>query len=481
MWNQGCRAGTAPAPCGTKTDTAARNTPIVSIAALTEIHYGSGGGFMTFRRSLLLAVFALACGREVVFVDPPPAASSDTDTTTTADTTGGDTTVVQRVDLRVTVTITRADTALATRLGIPNGRLSSAQVTARRVAGQQAPQSGTTDSEGVVTLPGLLPGAWAVTAVRPLTEAERAELDSANQDVSGFGGAAQVTVSDSVRAVSIATAAGRGGTLVISEAYLPYPLVTSISGSNYLLGQYIEVHNNSFDTLYLDGKILGRAMNYVFDSDDLPCSEMARWREDPEGIWTHLFWAFPGSGRSYPLAPGASAVIATDAINHRPIYDGLLDLSNANFEFLGASDVDNPAVPNMVNLPGGWSSWPDPVGHGPWWVSEMEIFLAEPFNPDSLVRDNLPLGNPLFVRVPRDKILDVLTSGSTPEEKIGSPYCANFVDPSFDGRYAELVDGSVEHSITRKLIPGLGLLQRTKVSAVDFTLAAPSPGWVGIR
>jgi hypothetical protein len=433
---------------------------------------------MASRPVLLLTLsLALACGREVVFVDPPPPASADTDTTA-SDTTGGDTTVVQRVALLVTVTIAPADTALATRLGIPNGVLSNAEVVARRVAGQQGPQTDTTDSAGQATLSGLLPGAWTVTAVRPLTEAERATLDSANRDVLGFGGAAQVTVSDSVHAVSVAAVAGRGGTLVISEAYLPYPLVTSVSGSNYMLGQYIEVHNNSLDTLYLDGKVLALMMPWVYDDGVFPCGMSAPWREDPEGIWTQFFWAFPGTGHNHPLAPGASAVVAVDAINHQPIYPGLLDLSNADFEFLGASDVDNPAVPNMVNIPG-WSNWPSTVGHGPNWVSTIQIFLADSFNPDSLPHDYLPaVADPLFIRVPRGKVIDVLTSASVPGNPYGKADC-NFVHPIFDAAFAQLVDGSVEHSITRRLlVPALGLLQRTKVSAVDFELAAPSPGWV---
>jgi len=84
----------------------------------------------------------------------------------------------------------------------------------------------------------------------------------------------------------------------------------------------------------------------------------------------------------------------------------------------------------------------------------------------------------LHVRIPRDRILDVLTSGSTPERRVGlSPYCPNFVHPSFDGRFAELVDNSTTRSLTRKaLAPGLFVLQRTKVSAVDFEHAAPTPG-----
>jgi hypothetical protein len=300
-------------------------------------------------------------------------------------------------------------------------------------------------------------------------------LDSANRDVTGFGGAGQFAVSDAALAVTIEAAAGRQGTLVISEAYLPVD--NEVTG--YTLGQYVEVHNNSFDTLYLDGKILGLSIPWVTDGGIFPCSASARWREDPDGIWTRYLWAFPGTGRDYPLSPGASAVVATDAIDHRVIDPALRDLSSADFEFLGSNDVDNPAVPNMRNFPG----WSDPaavIGHGPRWISEISVFLAEPVNPDSLVRDNLPVQNPVHLRVPWDRILDVLTSGRVPE--MATTYCANFVHPSFDGGFALLVDYSTEHSLSRKSLPGappeLGLLQRTKVSAVDFHHAPPSPGRV---
>jgi len=419
---------------------------------------------------------AFACGREVVFVDPPPASSTDT---TGTDTTGTDTTVVQRVNLQVTVTIALADTALARRLGLVNGRLSNAQVAARRVAGQQAPQSGTTDSLGQVTLAGLIEGTWAITALRPLSEAERGLLDSANRDVTGFAGAGQFTVARGAESVTIVAQAGRGGSLVISEGYLPYPTVTSNAGSEYVLGQYLEVHNNSLETLYLGGLIIGRAPVFVSDGSFFPCSAGTRWREDPDGIWSQRFWAFPGASGDYPLRSGGTVIIAVDAIDHRVIHPDLLDLSRADFEFIGSNDVDNPQVPNMRNFAGWSASEGDPIGHGPWWVNELSVFLSEAVDPDSLPRDNLPLPIPLYVRFPREKIIDVVTSGSTPETKLGAPYCANFVHPSFDGRFAELVDGTTSNSIARKVVSSLlGLVQRTKVSAVDFWHLPPTPGTV---
>jgi hypothetical protein len=433
------------------------------------------------RRSgaIVAVILAFACGREVVFVDPPPPSGSDADTTD-SDTTGTDTTVVQRVDLQVTVTIAPADTALATRLGFATDRLSDAQVTARRVAGQQAPQTGTTDSLGQVTLPGLLAGTWAVTALRPLSQAERALIDSANQDVTGFAGAGQFAVAESAPAFTIEALAGRQGTLVISEAYAPLPLdVVPL----YYFGSYIEVHNNSFDTLYLDGKVLGMSIPWVGGTLANPeCSFWARWLEDPEGIWTANIWAFPGTGTTYPLAPGRSAIVATDAIDHTVIRPDLLNLSGADFEFIGTdADVNNPAVPDMREFPP-FSDYADGVlNHGFYLGGEIRIFLAEPVNPDSLVRDNLPVQSPPHVRIPRAKILDVLMSGYMPGFIwYKDDYCPHWVHPSFDGQFAELVDLSTTRSVTRRPAAGtppeLRLLQRTKVSAVDFYQAPPTPG-----
>jgi len=417
----------------------------------------------------LVLILALACGREVVFVDPPPTSGGDTG----SDTSGTDTTTVRRVDLVVTVQVAAADEALATRLGFVNGRVPDARVTARRVQGGQPLQADSTDAAGEATLVGLLEGTWAISVLRPLTDAERAVLDSADQDVTGFGGAVQVPVSIATRTAMLEALAGRQGTLVFSEIYAPNGELPKQSA------QYIEVYNNSFETLYLDGKIIGRSMGFVSDGN-FSCSASARWREDPAGIWTRLLWAFPGTGQTYPLPPGGTAVIATDAIDHGAILPGLLDLSQADFEFIGASDVDNPAVPNMVNFPG-WSDHGDPIGHGPFWVSVLSIFLADPVHPDSLPVDHLPVVGSRHVRIPADRILDVVTSGSTPQTKTGPPWCAHFVHPSFDGGFAQLMTYFTDVSTARlsQGAPESRLLQRTRVSSADFAhRTPPTPGRV---
>ncbi|WP_343559675.1 DUF4876 domain-containing protein, partial [Sphingobacterium sp.] len=77
----------------------------------------------------------------------------------------------------------------------------------------------------------------------------------------------------------------------------------------------------------------------------------------------------PGNGKSYPVEPGKSIVIAQNALNHKVPFVGnngkevtikkpelTVDLSNASFEvYYGdipgnepfASDIDNPTVPNV--------------------------------------------------------------------------------------------------------------------------------------
>jgi hypothetical protein len=129
----------------------------------------------------------------------------------------------------------------------------------------------------------------------------------------------------------------------------------------------------------------------------------------------------------------------------------------------------------MVNLPPFTPNAGDPTGHGPSWLIDVGLFLSQPVDINSLPRDNLPVQNPLYVRFPHEKILDVVSSERIPAQQ-SSPIC-NFVHPSFDARFAELIDGSrLGYSLLRFPVTGtLDLLQRTKMSAGDFGQGPPTP------
>jgi hypothetical protein len=404
-----------------------------------------------------------------------------TDTTGTDD--GG---AVQRATLTVTARVSGPDSALAARVGSPGGVLRDAAVTIQRQGSAGTTTSDTTDPAGQVAFPGLLPGSYVVSVVRLLVPAEIAQLDSVDQDVNAFGGGAVVTVVAPATDAAVAVAAGRRGALVISEVFAPDAYVES-GQFVYRYGGFIELYNNADTTIYLDGKVIGRGISWFRDySPPRTCQDMERWRNDPEGIWTKYLDAFPGPGQSHPLAPGRTVVVATDAIDHATLVPGFLDLSGADFELAGSNDVDNPAVPNMLDI--GLGEWgAGLLGHGLDFADAGVVFVADPVDVDSLARDNLPVQDPPHVRVPRARVEDVFTTGQTPGLEAentaeGFPLCPQLVNATMDRQYANLWDTNALRSMRRRVFgrlpDGRVILMRTRSSAADFELDAPSPGVV---
>jgi hypothetical protein len=162
----------------------------------------------------------------------------------------------------------------------------------------------------------------------------------------------------------------------------------------------------------------------------------------------------------------------------------LQNLSGADFEFVGPSDVDNPSVPNMVNI-GLREPNPTNIGHGLYFNDIDQVaFIADSVDTTALVRDNLPVNSPEHVRIPRDKLLDVFTTIMTPaqEATITTPPCAQLVHAEIDRAHAQLLDYNTVDAIRRRMMfvapSGHPVLQRTKTSARDFAIGAPSPGQV---
>lgn len=137
---------------------------------------------------------------------------------------------------------------------------------------------------------------------------------------------------------------------VIEELFLS-PTYNPETKKSYTYGeQYIKITNNSDVTLYADG--LGIAQSALK-------SNMKRDFVDKDAIKDILPVDFlsiiPGDGTTYPVKPGASIIIANDALDHSKVFTGAVDLSHADFEIYDRSskpkiqDTDNPEVPNLVS------------------------------------------------------------------------------------------------------------------------------------
>ncbi len=137
---------------------------------------------------------------------------------------------------------------------------------------------------------------------------------------------------------------------VIEELFIS-PTYNSETKKSYTYGeQYIKITNNSDVTLYADG--LGIAQSALLSS-------MKQDYVDKDAIKDVLPVDFlsiiPGDGTTYPVKPGASIILANDALDHSKVFSGAVDLSHADFEIYDLSsnsrfqDTDNPEVPNLIS------------------------------------------------------------------------------------------------------------------------------------
>jgi uncharacterized protein DUF4876 len=417
---------------------------------------------------LAALVLIVACRQETILIAPPA------DTTHSGGGGGGGGGTVQHAVLTVTLTVATPDTSIASALGWTTGRVPGAVVS---IAPSNYPPDSSvaiSDSVGIVRFPQLLTREYTISVARSITRVEHSRLGSADQDVGALAGALHVTLDTPGVSVSVPMFAGRRGSLVVSEWWYPANASTSPTGF-YPYAGYVEVYNNADTTIYLDGKTFGDAVLQMDGTSQHPCSAVEQYTNDSLGVWAYLVYRFPGTGHDHPLAPGAAAVLATDAIDHRTVNPDATDLSHADFEFIGSADVDNPAVPNMINLvafekPGGHGYYADPV-------------FSIPFVADPVALDTLPIAYPFnnfpFYRIPRAAVLDVATFWwpfST------YPRCPYLISPVFDREPGGLIPQTDFYlpSIQRKVWsrPQSGtILQRTKTTVVDFVNLYPrTPG-----
>lgn len=433
---------------------------------------------------LVLGCLLAGCSPAADPVEPREAPPPD-------ETTGNPGDTVQRGSLTITVTAADEASRALEALGTPADRVTRAHVRIRRV-GESPVEAGTTDSLGQVTFAGLLPGRYDVTSLRLLSADEGIRIagpDSALAGINAFGGGGRVQVQPPASTTEVEAVAGRRGSLSISEIHDWMPELTSDVEGQYSMARYVEVYNNADTTVFLDGKILGSALEFVWESSLNEtslnhCEDLKRWRLDPDGIWSDTHLRFPGSGREHPVSPGGVRTVALQAIDHREVHPGpgLPNLSTADFEIVGTGhDVDNPVVPNMEHI--GFRPSVDALGRG--FIGHFPaLFIVDEVDLHSLPTEKLhTLRGPDYRRFPGDKILDLVTVNFDPATfGFGGRFCDRVVGEMFERQAATILDPGAGNSIHRRVLGttagGQVILQRTRTSAVDLVRGPRSPGRV---
>lgn len=136
------------------------------------------------------------------------------------------------------------------------------------------------------------------------------------------------------------------GSIVISKLF--YNGIKNDAGKGYMNANYIELYNNSTDTLDLAGMYL--AMVESHSNDDQAWTVAAMQEEHKDSVALKQIFQFPAD-QVYRMDPGASVVIANSAFDCRTEASATLDLTNIDFEVKSTNklyaETHNSSVPAM--------------------------------------------------------------------------------------------------------------------------------------
>ncbi|AIL44710.1 DUF4876 domain-containing protein [Elizabethkingia anophelis] len=373
--------------------------------------------------------------------------------------------------------------------------------------------SGTTDNNGDLKLDAVMPGEYNITSELKMSKTDYEKLfgKTTNYETVHFGGSQEkVKVNANISSTVMQISSGNIGDLVIKQYYY--------GGSSTKLGagirdHFIEIHNNSAETIFADGlyialtegNIDNKVASYTLANGQYDWSQTAGGgaAANTDFIYANTIIRIPGNGMQYPILPGKSIIIAQTGINHKAPYDRIdgkpvtiqdpeltVDLSKADFEvYLGDYnisigekpymwDIQNIAVPDME------------ITH--WGVASNDLFLslnsrlgvsifratqAEINTWKKVATPKSPKGN-LSVQVPKGLIIDGVDI--TDKEQLvpkdlptDIDATRTFINQNGSG-LADYTSMSVMRR-TKEVINGRVVLQDTNNSANDFVTVKANP------
>lgn len=242
--------------------------------------------------------------------------------------------------------------------------------------------------------------------------------------------------------------------------------------------KYFIIYNNSTEVLYADGLLIAQSSFNTTTQRDYRPDVM------DEAFTSEQIIMLPGSGTDHPVNPGEQIVIANNAINHLEYNSNSLDLTGADFEIemIGSIEVDNPDVPNTINVVGNLTMHNQ--GYKSYVLAELpedmtvEQFIEESAYTYSYIAVN---GREMFFdanKIPNEYIIDAVNLSvqeefewfvMVPQLDMGWTYCGTTA--SDNNRFGK----AVIRKVAADSEDGVVFLQDTNNSTQDFEAAvAPS-------
>ncbi len=332
-------------------------------------------------------------------------------------------------------------------------------------------KSSTTGSNGEVIFTDVLPGNYNISSSRNLSSAEAETLTGIAGAISLNAIQNNAVVTGGLNATFELKLSGSAvGGLVFKEVY--YTGSRTSSGGTYFSDQFVEIYNNSTDTIYLDSLCIADiyGVSGLINPDNPP----SPYQDDKDHVYASNVWRIPGNGKDHPLAPGESVIIAQDGVNHKEELlnpNSPVDLSGADWETYNeredGRDADSP-VPNLERLyfTGGFDWLLTVFGPG-------VVIFKEDF--DKLEQVAIP-GSSLAARIkiPNSVVLDAFEA-----LKDGESGGFKRIPEALDAGFVFASDTYTAESFRRKTsttINGRRVLQDTNNSSNDFEkLSTPTP------
>ncbi|CAD0220817.1 DUF4876 domain-containing protein (plasmid) [Chryseobacterium panacisoli] len=373
---------------------------------------------------------------------------------------------------------------------------------------------GKTDANGELKLDAVLPGSYSIQAELQLKQSEYEQQigEETSYEIVHFGGFDEkVTINANTSSKLIRITSGNLGDLVIKQYY--YAGSDNKLGANFR-DQFIEVHNNSDQTIYADGLYLvflegnvnSNVTTYTLSNGQYDWSKTAGGgaAANTDYVYSNILIKIPGNGSQYPILPGKSIIVAQTAINHKMPFDDIngtgipiqepdktVDLSHADFEtYMGdynisigkkpfAWDIQNIMVPDMQ------------VAY--WSIASNDLILnvnsmlglgilratdAEVASWQKVAAPKAPTGT-LFLQIPKNYIIDGIDI-TDKEQKVPKDFPADidasrtFIVNSLGQAEGTFTGFSVIRK-TKEIVNGRMVLQDTNNSANDFVTIKANP------
>lgn len=221
-------------------------------------------------------------------------------------------------------------------------------VTLSQLGGQS--QQALTDADGIAHFKGVIPDVYTLTTSWNLTSDAYKQYTGDDQVNDGAVVSGTLVNSligtEALTTLQLPTQLSISRSLVISKVY--YAGTKNDANRNYNADQYIELYNQSDNTIDVAGLCIG-----IVESDSKGWSTDYLNAEHPDSTALKQIFRFPNTTRE--IAPGGTVVIANSAIDHSTVGSAsspnLLDADyDVNDTRTRNAFINNPAVPDMEVL-----------------------------------------------------------------------------------------------------------------------------------